>query len=660
MIQSFFASNPKKKEYLRGTPQDIADLLNNFTHVNYDTNGDSYLVPFGLQNLHQRTLDLTNQHTQVGRRGISDLTRGLVQNYVVNFVELRGCALGTIGAKCIGHLLQHNNTITYLGLASNNIDAEAAAFLGTGLSANTLLRKLDLSHNDLRSTGAGHIANALTHNHFLRILILAHNKITPQFATDFCVSLAANSGLIELDVSFNKISDGGVLGIAQALRLNKTLRRLYLTKNAISQAGGSGLFDALQIGCKLIGLNLANNRVSGAVLGLINVLPNAQHFRQLNLSCDFISPQDAVTLAEAIRRNQTLTDLNLSLNDLKDHGAIPILKALQGKKTLFKLCLTKCEIDFTGEEASDELCNILKTCANLTILQIAGNVLGCESGNKLARTLQACDENVLHLTHLDVAETKIGAIGGAVLLSTVSDIQTFVELNLAGNNIGDDGFLQLASAVKDEGGLGSLKSLDFSDNDLNIAVEMTLCEFLLSSTHLKQIVLRGNKVCEGLPNGIMQQHHALKLLETYQYCNDHLWAGNTQNTVAKSSCVVDLPTIREKFAEEEEEKRKEVENEVTTAKERPPDPRIPTLTNNVGGLLVTEAQLRKKFDTLDFAGRGVLERETFKQMFQKLEGYGVEWNDESIERLMSKNNIRVGENITFDEFCIMMLQVVCW
>eukprot|EP00455_Lapot_gusevi_P010081 TRINITY_DN14533_c0_g1_i4.p1 TRINITY_DN14533_c0_g1~~TRINITY_DN14533_c0_g1_i4.p1 ORF type:complete len:536 (-),score=81.79 TRINITY_DN14533_c0_g1_i4:79-1662(-) len=77
------------------------------------------------------------------------------------------------------------------------------------------------------------------------------------------------------------------------------------------------------------------------------------------------------------------------------------------------------------------------------------------------------------------------------------------------------------------------------------------------------------------------------------------------------------------------------------------------IRNDVSGVAISDAQLRREFGKYDRNGNGFLDRNEFKRAYLSLENYGLVPSQAEIDRLFSKYG--KNEKVYFDEFCLLML-----
>ena len=81
------------------------------------------------------------------------------------------------------------------------------------------------------------------------------------------------------------------------------------------------------------------------------------------------------------------------------------------------------------------------------------------------------------------------------------------------------------------------------------------------------------------------------------------------------------------------------------------------MERNLGGLLVTDDQLRREFNKLDVNGDGTLDAEEFKGIYACLEQFGVELTQQDLDVAVRKHGAVKGR-VTFDQFCVLILAFV--
>jgi len=80
---------------------------------------------------------------------------------------------------------------------------------------------------------------------------------------------------------------------------------------------------------------------------------------------------------------------------------------------------------------------------------------------------------------------------------------------------------------------------------------------------------------------------------------------------------------------------------------------VSPIRNDVSGVAISEAQLRREFSKYDRNNNGFLDRTEFKKAYLSLEHYGLVPTQSEIDRLFSK--YCKNDRVSFDEFCVLML-----
>jgi hypothetical protein len=237
----------------------------------------------------------------------------------------------------LGHLLRTNTTCTSLTLNDNIISAEGATGLFGGLKVNRTLEELYLSKCTMHSlagngwsglradgspiqydtSGMPALIDALKENRTLKTLYLDGNLMSAECATHLAEALKVNGTLEKLSLCFcfpdTDDSAGSLRALAEALTVNRTLKTLILRDNR-SLDGFKGF------------------RAEG-LTHLAEALKVNQGLTRLDLSCDFIDDEGALTFVEALKVNRTLTNLELSNNKIKNPETVKALVAAAAAAT---------------------------------------------------------------------------------------------------------------------------------------------------------------------------------------------------------------------------------------------------------------------------------------------------------------------------------------
>ena len=109
------------------------------------------------------------------------------------------CLLITTGAKCIGELLQVNDTLEVLGMGANNICDDGITFMAGALGKSRI-----------------------------RILSVPQCGITVTGAKELATGLSVNQSIIELRIYINPITVEGARLILQSAVNNRVCKEVYI------------------------------------------------------------------------------------------------------------------------------------------------------------------------------------------------------------------------------------------------------------------------------------------------------------------------------------------------------------------------------------------------------------------------------------------------
>ena len=134
---------------------------------------------------------------------------------------------------------------------------------------------------------------------------------------------------------------------------------------------------------------------------------------------------------------------------------------------------------------------VLKFDNTLTELNLAGNQLGKEGGNAIAKMIL---ENGVSgkngtLVRLDLSKNCIGSKGECSIAEALEKNNTLTELNLAGNQLGKEGGNAIAKMILEN---GTLVRLDLSKNCIGSKGGCSIAEALEKNNTLTDLNLMGN------------------------------------------------------------------------------------------------------------------------------------------------------------------------
>ncbi|XP_049319145.1 ribonuclease inhibitor-like isoform X2 [Astyanax mexicanus] len=384
-----------------------------------------------------------------------------------------------------------------LRLEDCNVTEESCAVLADVLtSENSKLIELNLSLNKLQDSGVYSLCWRLnSDNCKLEKLRLEDCGLTE----NSCAFLAGflkpvNCKLTELHLSKNKLQDSGVKNLCDGLKDKKSkLQILRLEKCDLTEGSCAGLASVLTSENSLIELNLSKNRLRDGVESLCDGLKdNNCKLQILRLEECGLNEGSCAGLASVLTSENSLIELNLSKNWLRDLGVERLCEGL--KHNNCKLQILRLEECALTEGSCKHLATVLQSVnSKLIELNLSKNWPQYSGVNKLCDGLkdEKCKLEKLRLEECDLTGrsckdlAEVLKSGNSKLKELHLSINPNVEdsgveklcvglknehckleiLRLAGCSIKNEGFADLASALK-ENPSSPLKELDLSGNEI--------------------------------------------------------------------------------------------------------------------------------------------------------------------------------------------------
>jgi hypothetical protein len=163
-----------------------------------------HLISNSLTELHIR-------HGHVSSLGVAEIIQTVERNPSVQTLTLYNMEIDVEGARLIGDMLAHNESVTNLNLAWNPFGAEGAAHIAVGLQTNSKLTCLKLGDygksNEINDDAVHHFAEALLFNRTLKKLDLMNNHITYAGIVLLKNAVSTNETIQEIVCRISSVSD---------------------------------------------------------------------------------------------------------------------------------------------------------------------------------------------------------------------------------------------------------------------------------------------------------------------------------------------------------------------------------------------------------------------------------------------------------------------
>eukprot|EP01062_Namystynia_karyoxenos_P051421 TRINITY_DN4036_c0_g1_i1.p1 TRINITY_DN4036_c0_g1~~TRINITY_DN4036_c0_g1_i1.p1 ORF type:complete len:725 (+),score=233.54 TRINITY_DN4036_c0_g1_i1:65-2176(+) len=683
-------------------------------------NGRAYLQKFGLVDDSVTALNLFLEGMQAGQEGALDLAKGIAENWSLTSLELRRNEIGAAGAVPLAQALAVNTSLRYLGLGRNKLTNAGGVHIAEALKINRTLESIDLEWNELRDECATAFAEVLAASNSLLTVSLERNKIQKDGVAAIGAALAENRKLKTLNLGWNKARVVGAIALADALRENSSLKGLNLAMNQIPSEGAFAIANALRDNSCLESLNLQHNRIGDALIMLGDSLRHNTTLRELNCEGNYLTSACAQVFGRSLQHNRSIMSLNFARNEIGDAGISAIANALRSSNSLRYLDFGETGVTQEGMAAVCDLLDSCPNLQTLILEDNNLGAAGarCLAARLAARAyltalnlnrtkiepagVKALGESLMpptrhHLRSLQLAGLGAGYEPSLVLCNALSGCSSLITLDLSGNDIAStlrEPLCRVLLANRD------LSYIYLRDNDVaadtpNSALLRSTAEDLLtkqaeaaaaSSTdqraddsgfppppaaHVPSANFASRSVTAGAgpqvgPVDDLFRPSELSLLQplrgTQAYAEAPAEAAASPDATA-GSLESAQQAARRKLGGAPRRSPAAGAGRVavvgrTLFSQRPSGRAGRGAGSHLGGLMLSDDQLRKEFNRLDRNGNGFLDADEFKTIYRSFENYGVEASERQVESVIRRHNMRGDKRISFQEYCIIMLSLV--
>ena len=475
-----------------GTNNSTPDSLN----LSGQCEGDGVsLIAFGLCNNRTIcTLDISNNN--ISNLGAQEIARALYMNQTLQALNISSNNIQVDGTKAMAKALHENQTLQTLNISSNDIQVDGAKAMAKALHENQTLQTLNISSNDIQVDGAKAMAKALHENQTLQTLNISCNDIRVDGAKALAEALHDSKALQYLDISNNNILYNGVITISECIKKNSKLQELVISGNNISSKGAKQIAEAVKINTTLRNLDISNNKTSNdGVKFISDCLKHNCTLKELNLSENEITNEGVIELSEAIRMNMTLLKLNISKNWITTDGILKFLETINnGKCVIQSLNITHNNVTKSGlikiEQSIKKLSFPLEVFASWNEIKdenaaVLKSTIKCLSYNSHNDSIECSDikEDEWFLHNISNVEYR-----AAFLCDCLKEDNTLQELNLAGNNITNEGAKKIAEAIQVT---KTLRKLNLNDNQISDDGAAAISDSLKVNKSLQELNIQG-------------------------------------------------------------------------------------------------------------------------------------------------------------------------
>ena len=210
--------------------------------------------------------------------------------------------------------------------------------------------------------------------------------------------LETNRDIRELNLSRNNVGQSGIDWVRKILQVCE-LRVLALADNGLSDKDMEDLMEVLPEAELLKELDLSHNLL-GLLSGttLTRHLPGNHSLRRLNLSHNELGAEGLRRITEGLRENDTLERLDVSWNSLQDHGMVHVSDIILKAVSLKEIALNGNFITVVGAR---HLAQSLRENSSLEVLEMGQNFLRNDGACALVRSVRSNRSSKLRLLDLN-------------------------------------------------------------------------------------------------------------------------------------------------------------------------------------------------------------------------------------------------------------------
>jgi Ran GTPase-activating protein (RanGAP) involved in mRNA processing and transport len=632
------------------------------------------LVKHACGNRRLEILDVSSN--SVRDEGALHLAKFVEATQSIRILEAADCKIGPHGASALAGCISTHRKLNTLNLANNKLREAGTAALMKGLAENSSISVLDLSGNSINCEGGVAIAETLRknksiesinlRNNFIsesipqvalalsqrgvpaRVVDLSRNRVTSAICRSMSQVLEGQSFNIAcLAVEGNPIADDGLVALFHALR-GTNVQFLDLSDTTLTAASGVVLADLIRA-CPIINsLQLDNNALGdSAMVEIAKAYRESHSMAALNVENTAFGHEGCMALARAFEAQKHLRSVNIAVNrNLEPADILAFLAALSSLRTVERVDLSDLRIP-DSEDILRSLIAVFAMNEYLEQILLHHNPIAAgfpESGvMHRAFALQLADGASLKsfLTVAGGGDTQM-TINMSASASTsrhntsTANRSTAVSTTVGGNTKSGN----VSTAALFRPAWGTVVPMEHKTSVVN--------------THRDELddTAEDGRVPPLVPHPL-SLHHPLYPGYAKGRFTSAQSIGTMSNTVpytVENSRGHPMPLNLSA------DMSAQLKYPLTRPLKASPY-NLAALELNVGGLLITEDQLKRKFKELDIDGNGFLDRAEFRAAYLSYQSYGVAVTERELDAWMRQLDVGHGARLYFDEFSVLMLKL---
>jgi Ran GTPase-activating protein (RanGAP) involved in mRNA processing and transport len=377
----------------------------------------------------------------IGDEGFDTLCASIAQFEPFKVLQADTIGMGALGCEAVVRLA--STQLELLNISNNAIGPEGAEKLCRAVIECRSLHTLEMDNCNIDGKAAKPLSDLLEQHGNLRNISLNHNKLGSQGAIEFCVGAAESVCLKSVHLAYNGIvTEDAAEAIAEVMRHCETLLEMNLSGNHFHATGAPHIGSAIEHS-RVLTMFLEDMGFTDGTIDdfLDHGAAETQDLQVMILSNNPVGDEGLGIIAECLSIG--LTDLSLSKCSLTGASQSTLLNLVSLSPNLRSLDLSYNDLGPHG--CSDMVMWMTqneKENFSLRILELAGCNLGDEGFYQLVPVLGS-------LTYMGAKENGITSAGLTAVMNSNHMIQLRC-LDLADNNIGEPGVHALTERFQQE------------------------------------------------------------------------------------------------------------------------------------------------------------------------------------------------------------------
>ncbi|PPD96759.1 hypothetical protein GOBAR_DD06217 [Gossypium barbadense] len=347
-------------------------------------------------------------------------------------------------------LKEPGNSYTKICFSNRSFGLEAARVAEPILvSLKNQLKEVDLSdfiagRPETEALEVMNIFSSALEGSVLKSLNLSNNALGEKGVRAFGSLLKSQSCLEELYLMNDGISEEAAKAVCELIPSTEKLKVLHFHNNMTGDEGALAISDVVKRSPLLEDFRCSSTRVgSGGGVALAKALESCTNLKKLDLRDNMFGVEAGVALSKALSKHLDLVEVYLSYLNLEDEGTVAIANALKESAPSLEV------LEMAGNDITTAAAPTIAACIaakqHLTKLNLAENELKDEGTIQISKALE---EGHTLLKEVDMSTNFIRRAGARHLAQVVAQKPGFRLLNINGNIISDDGVDEVKEVFK--------------------------------------------------------------------------------------------------------------------------------------------------------------------------------------------------------------------